>query len=109
MTKCQELYEFYKQNPQAKNAEVAEALHWDPYHVRKYKFRLKSRGLIAITPDGVETAPLFADEDVQEPSAKFAAYQHLYDVCVERLQTKDMSDSQFISLVQEIRMILAKM
>lgn len=44
MTKCEELYEFYKKHPQAKNPEVAEELHWDPYHVKKYKFRLKSRG-----------------------------------------------------------------
>lgn len=109
MTKCEELYEFYKKHPQAKNPEVAEALHWDSFHVRKYKFRLKARGLIAVTPDGVITAPPFADEEMKEPSAKLAAYQHLYDVCIERLETKDMSDSHFISLVQEIRMILAKM
>ena len=109
MTKCEELYEFYKKHPKAKNPEVAEALHWDPYHVKKYKFRLKARGLIAVTPDGVETAPPFSDEDMKEPSVKMAAYQHLYDVCIERLETKDMSDSQFIALVQEIRMILSKM
>lgn len=62
-----------------------------------------------MTPDGVETAPPFSDEDMKEPSVKMAAYQHLYDVCIERLETKDMSDSQFIALVQEIRMILSKM
>lgn len=109
MTRCEMLYEFYKSNPKATNQEVAEALQWDPYHVRKYKFRLRARGLIAVTPEGVETAPPFTDEDMKEPSAKQSEYQHLLDVCIERLETKDMSDSQFIALVQEIRMILSKM
>lgn len=109
MSKTQELYEYYVSHPQASNKEVAEALQWDDYYVRKYKHRLKARKLITVTPDGVETNAPFEDEATNTASEKFAAYQHLYEVCVDRLETREMSDSQFISLVQEIRMILSKM
>lgn len=109
MTKCEELYEFYEKHPNATNTEVASALSWTIQAVGKRKCLLRQRGLIEVTAEGVKTLEPFADEEIQEPSAKLAAYQHLYDVCIERLETKDMSDSQFVSLVQEIRMILANM
>lgn len=111
MKKCEELYAFYEKHPEATNTEIAEALNWTIRAVGKRKCLLRQRGLIEVTAEGVKTLEPFADadEEIQEPSAKLAAYQHLYDVCIERLETKDMSDSQFVSLVQEIRMILANM
>lgn len=109
LKKCEELYAFYEKHPEATNTEVAEALNWTIRAVGKRKCLLRQRGLIEVTAEGVKTLEPFADEEIQEPSAKLAAYQHLYDVCIERLEMKDMSDSQFIALVQEIRMILSKM
>ena len=109
MTKCEELYKYYMSAPKAGYAEVAGALGRDSMLVREYKHRLKIRGPIRITDAGVETEQPFGDIDPVIRSNKQEAYRHLYEVCMDRLETKDLTDSQFATLVQEIRMIIEKM
>ena len=108
MTNCEKLYQYYQEHPTASNPDVEQAMGWDGINVKRYKHRLKRRGLITITPGGVETNLPFEDSEPENASFKVEAYQQLYEACINRLDTKDLSDSAFTELIREARLILEK-
>jgi hypothetical protein len=108
MTNCEKLYQYYQDNPTASNPDVEQALGWDSINVKRYKHRLKRRGLITITPGGIETNLPFQDNEPESVAFKTEAYQQLYEACMHRMEIKDLSDSAFTELIREARLILEK-
>jgi hypothetical protein len=112
MTHCEQLYYFYKEYPEADAATVMKGLDWENQEVRRYKFRLKKRGFIAIDKqDGKESIVLLKPYNPeQEEPETFAYKQEVYRQLVETLQDR-MADqatttTQTIEISREIRIIM---
>lgn len=108
MTNPEKLYNLLRENPKLSNPEIMETLGWKSITVRKYKYLLKQRGFIAVDDkDGVIILKEFSgSEDLECGSFKQAAYRHMYDICIARAEMEEVSTSQLISLIQELRLIL---
>lgn len=111
MNCMRELYSAIKENPQAGNQDLMQALDWDSGKVRKYKWKLKRKGYITESKDGFSCDAPFEDDSQAENNFSFKreSYEHLLDICMDRLEGRDLSDNQFALLVQEIRQILSQL
>mgnify|MGYP000069867027 CR=1 FL=1 len=112
-----ELYLLYQKNGKLKNQEAADLLGWPTNHVEVTKYRLKRKGLITVDGDKVTCNKKFLfqppEEEAVEQQERFALkeeyYERLLDLCMNRLETKTLSDSAFTSLVLEVRQILQQL
>ncbi len=112
MSNPEKLYNLLREQPMLTNKEVMEKLHWSSVLVRKNKYLLKQRGCIAVDEnDGVIILKEYdtKKESLETKSFKQEAYRHLYDICVARAETEEITTPQLIALVQEIRLILNRM
>lgn len=112
MSNPQKLYNLLREQPTLTNQEIMEKLHWSSLLVRKNKYLLKQRGCIAVdADDGVIILKEYdtKKESMEARSFKQEAYRHLYDICIARAESEEITTPQLISLVQEIRLILNRM
>lgn len=108
MTNPEKLYNLLRDNPRLSNPEIMEQLNWKSITVRKYKYLLKQRGFIAV--DDIEGVIVLKEysgsEDLECGSFKQDAYKHMFDICIARAESEEISTPQLISLIQELRLIL---
>ncbi len=108
MNKLEMLYTLYKENPKLTNREVTEKLGWDDELTKVKKYQLKKRGYID-TFDGeviILKSPYKEPPETEAIDWKKDAYHELFEACINKLRTADCSPAQYISLVQESRLIL---
>lgn len=106
MKNCERLYNLFCEFPKISNPEVMEKLKWTSHQVRKYKYLLKKRGFIGVDGDEIVILREYSGTDLESINFKQEAYKQLYDICIERAESKDISTSQLIQLIQEIRLVL---
>lgn len=108
MTRCQQLYQFYRENPLASNTDAMRGLKWPSEWVRKHKNLLKKNGLIDFDPQ--EGAIILKEYPDIEPAVmsdfKQNAYKEMYEILKERAENTDTSTPQLIQVIQEMRLIL---
>ena len=113
-----QLYQLYLKSPDIGNKDAAAALGWTEQMQNTTKSRLKKKGLITVTPHKIICNKKFLFEDTTEEDTikqaerfklKQEYYEQLLDLCMERLKTRELSDSAFTALVLEIRQILAQL
>ena len=108
MTFNEKLYEFYKDHPLATNDEVANALEWTTRQVVRYKGRLKARGFIDVTADGVALMRPYNTKDDKDGTFEFK--QETYREVIARLMacmdSEGLTTTQLIDISREIRTIL---
>lgn len=107
MTNSEKLYKFYEDNPTAPNDDVMKGLDWESWQVRKYKSRLKQRGFIAVSPEGVTCLKSF-DEEPKSDVFQFKqdTYREVVDKLIEAMGNDGLSIAQLIDISREIRTIL---
>ena len=112
MNKCEALFNLYKESPKISNAEAAKLLGMDEDVLKSKKYRLKKRGFIDSFDGGVivlkpkYTGPNCDPDDGELQDWKKDAYHELFAACMDKLRENSCSSAQFISLVQESRLIL---
>lgn len=108
MTNCEKLYRYYCEHPAASAAEVMDALQWDADNVRRYKFRLKQRGFIAVDDNGILILKPFSSGDDPEKLFDFKqqTYREIIDNLKERMALPGTTTPQAIEIGREIRIIL---
>ncbi len=106
MKNCERLYNLFCEFPKISNPEAMEKLKWTSRQVIKYKYLLKKRGFIGVDGDEMVILREYSGTDLESINFKQEAYKQLYDICIERAESKDISTSQLIQLIQEIRLVL---
>lgn len=113
MTDIQQMYEFYRDHPQATSQDICDAFNWDSDKVRTYKYRLKKKKYIGILrEDGRDVVICLKepDERINQESEtiqfKQEAYRNMADAYLDRMMSEGTTVSQMIELGRELRLIL---
>lgn len=108
MKNCERLYNLYKNEPTLTNPEAGERLKWTARQVIKYKYLLKKRGFIGVDDNEIVILKEYSGTDLESGNLKQEMYQNMLEACLERAEREDTTTPQFISLIQEMRLILNK-